>query len=127
MRIFGQNYVSCWFHMGAEFVRSRGANLAFVSTNSVCQGSQVPLLWPGVLRHDVEIGFAHQSFLWTNRARGNAGVTCVIISLRPVSTKPKQLFAGDIKKYVRELSPYLTATRTVYASPATVRLDSPPL
>ena len=35
-------------------------------------GEQVALLWPNILSDEIEIGFAAQSFRWTNNAKGNA-------------------------------------------------------
>jgi hypothetical protein len=48
------------------------AKCAFVATNSICQGQQVPLIWPHIFNKNIEIGFAHQSFKWTNNAKGKA-------------------------------------------------------
>ena len=38
------------------------------------------------------MGFAYQSFKWTNNAKGNAGVTVIILSLRNISNELKYLF-----------------------------------
>src|SRR5487761_401845 len=73
------DYVGCWFVLAAEYCRRSNAVAALVATNSVCQGRQLPQLWPEVLRNDVEIVFAHHSFKWSNSATRNAGVMCVII------------------------------------------------
>jgi hypothetical protein len=78
-----------------------------VSTNSICQGELVALLWPLILAQNVEIGFAHQSFKWKNNASHNAGVTCAIIGLRPVTNEPKYIFADDLVRNVKHISPYL--------------------
>ena len=100
------DYVSCWFLKGAQYVRNRRASTAFVATNSVCQGEQVGYLWPRILT-DLEIGFAHQAFKWTNNARNNAGVTCVIVGLRNPAQQPKVLFRHRAKRIVSNISPYL--------------------
>ena len=35
---------------------------AFVTTNSICQGEQVALMWPIIFNKNQEISFARQSF-----------------------------------------------------------------
>ena len=81
--------------------------VGFVSTNSICQGEQVALLWPQVFRLGIEIGFACQSFKWRNNAAANAGVTCVVVGIRPQSNSKKMIFSGDLVRLVKHISPYL--------------------
>ena len=76
-----QDYISCWFFKAAQYI-SDTSMFAFVTTNSLCQGGQVEILWPKIFDLGVEIGFAHKSFKWTNNAKGNAGVICSIIGIR---------------------------------------------
>ena len=52
-----------------------------MSTNSICQGEQVTILWSELLSENIEIAFAYNSFKWNNNAKHNAGVTCIIIAL----------------------------------------------
>ena len=100
------DYVCCWFLKGAAYIVNNNASLAFVSTNSITQGEQVSYLWTRLLAQ-VEITFAHKAFKWTNSAKGNAGVTCVIIGLSKKSSKDKQLFLGHTVRTVKNISPYL--------------------
>lgn len=67
----------------------------------------MPLIWPHILSKDIEIGFAHQSFKWTNNAKGNAGVTVIIVALRNASNAPKYLFTNNFMKIVKNINPYL--------------------
>lgn len=105
------DYVAAWYYKGSRYVAGSGATMAFVSTNSVCQGSQVAALWPLILAMGVHISFAHTSFRWTNKAKGNAGVTVAVVGL--TATKPKRclLYDGSSVRTVSEISPYLTASR----------------
>ena len=82
------DYIACWFVKATKYIALGTAQFAFVSTNSISQGTQVAIIWPHILK-SLEIGFAHQSFKWTNNARGNAGVICVIIGVRNFSKKNK--------------------------------------
>ncbi|MER1959811.1 class I SAM-dependent DNA methyltransferase, partial [Proteus vulgaris] len=72
------DYISCWFIKGSQYIKSTKGSLAFVSTNSLSQGEQVSLLWPLIYQNNVDIHFAHKAFKWTNSAKSNAGVTCII-------------------------------------------------
>lgn len=108
------DYVSIWFFKGAEYILGNNSKLAFVSTNSICQGEQVALLWPKVLNEDIEISFAYRSFKWINNAKANAGVTVVIIGLRNKSTKPKFIFIDKIKKEVKHINAYLIDYVDIY-------------
>ena len=108
------DYVSIWFYKGAKYIEGHNAQLAFVSTNSVCQGLLVSLTWPRILNQYIEIGFAYQSFKWTNNAKGNAGVTVIILGLRNKSTKSKYLFKGNIRKEAKNINAYLFDANDIY-------------
>ena len=85
------DYVTCWYKKAARYIQGTEIEIAFVSTNSICQGEQVPILWPELMnKHNIKINFAHQTFKWSNEARGKAAVYCVIIGF--------SLSDRDIKK-----------------------------
>src|SRR5690554_361534 len=75
------DYVAGWFMKAADYGVHTQAAAAFVSTNSICQGQQVPILWPLIFSTEHEIAFAHTSFKWANLASYNAGVTVVIVGI----------------------------------------------
>jgi hypothetical protein len=107
VRIWGNlDYVTLWFAKAADYAIKTCTPFAFVATNSIVQGVQVPDLWPHLL-DKLEIRFAHRSFKWSNLASRNAGVTCVIIGLGLPSTSTKRLFEGDIVREVKIIGPYL--------------------
>ena len=103
------DYISCWFLLGSKYIKGTKAKLAFVSTNSISQGEQVILLWPHIFSEDVCISFAYKSFKWSNNAKGNAGVTCVIIGLETTEEhKESFLYKGDgTILTLSHISPYL--------------------
>jgi len=102
------DYVGCWFVLAAEYCRKTGAVAALVATNSVCQGRQLPQLWPHVLGVDIEIVFAHRSFKWSNNAAHNAGVTCVIVGIAQRNKRTnKTIFSGDFSHSVSNINAYL--------------------
>ena len=101
--IFGQrtkswkslDYVAGWFMKAADYGTQTNASAAFVSTNSICQGQQVPILWPLVFKTGHEIAFAHTSFKWANLASNKAGVTVVIVGISNHAGKTRRLFTPD--------------------------------
>ena len=101
------DYIAAWFYKGANYIKENNAKCAFVSTNSVCQGDQVALTWSRILSDKIEIDFAYQSFKWINNAKGNAGVTVIILGLRNVSNQPKYLFVNNFRTKVKNINPYL--------------------
>nr|WP_317163901.1 DNA methyltransferase [Flavobacterium phycosphaerae] len=101
------DYIASWFYLGKKYIDGINAKCAFVSTNSICQGEQVALIWPNILSDSIEIDFAHQSFKWTNNAKGNAGVYVIIVGLRNVSNKQKYIYIDNFEKKAENISPYL--------------------
>jgi hypothetical protein len=105
----GLDYIALWFFRGADFLAQMpGARLAFVSTNSIVQGEQVALVWPTLLKAGLQVLFAYESFLWTNQARGRAGVSCVIVGLgQEAETRAKRLYTEASVREVENINPYL--------------------
>ncbi|HQC99485.1 MAG TPA: N-6 DNA methylase, partial [Aquabacterium sp.] len=52
------DYVAGWFMKAADYSKVTNATAAFVSTNSICQGAQVPILWPLIFGAGSQIVFA---------------------------------------------------------------------
>ena len=101
------DYIACWFFLGSQYIRNFNAKIAFVSTNSISQGEQVSMLWPNIFLMGLEIFFAYPSFKWSNNAKRNAGVTCVIIGLSNKIGKKKILFSKQNKEFVDNINAYL--------------------
>ena len=87
------DYVAGWFIKAADYGTKTKSIAAFVSTNSICQGQQVPILWPLIFSTGTEIVFAHTSFKWANLASHNAGVTVVIIGMSSQSKMTRRLYS----------------------------------
>ena len=113
---FGElDYIACWFMIGAKYIKGTRAKYAFVSTNSICQGLQVALLWKRVLKDGLVINFAYKSFKWQNNAKYNAAVICVIVGV--VSEKnivKRQLYEDTKCREVKNISPLLMDGPTVF-------------
>ncbi|MEY4937171.1 MAG: hypothetical protein RIS64_3530, partial [Bacteroidota bacterium] len=102
------DYIACWFLKGARYIKNTASKYAFVSTNSICQGEQVALLWTYLFKLNLEIGFAYTSFKWKNNAKANAGVSVIIVGIRNESKGQKYLFINDIKSNASNINPYLS-------------------
>lgn len=100
------DYIVCWFIKGSEYINANSA-FAFVATNSICQGAQVPMVWPFVLNSTNEIFFAHPEFVWTNNAKNKAGVICSIIGVRKKQNRPKYLFINNTRLECFNINSYL--------------------
>ena len=87
------DYVTGWFMKAADYGNRTNAASAFVTTNSICQGQQVPILWPAIFATGHEISFAHTSFKWANLASHNAGVTVAIVGISNHPSRIRQLFS----------------------------------
>lgn len=102
------DYIGIWFIKGAKYIKDTIAKCAFVSTNSICQGEMVEPLWTPIINLGIIIGFAYTSFKWSNNAKYNAGVTCVIIGLCNEEYKIRHLYNSENVRVVKCISPYLT-------------------
>lgn len=108
------DYVAGWFLKAADYCRHGSAAAAFVSTNSICQGQQVPILWPLVFATGCQISFAHTSFKWANLASHNAGVTVAIIGISSTPPAQRRIFSLDeqgqtVERLCEHINAYLIA------------------
>jgi len=110
------DYVACWLIKGSSFIKNINAQFAFVSTNSICQGEQVALIWPNVLNDTLEIGFVHHPFKWINNAKYNAGVSVIIVGVRNRSNKQKKIFKDNRYSIAQNINPYLTEGYSNYVN-----------
>jgi hypothetical protein len=118
------DYVASWYRKAAEYIQGTDIECAFVSTNSVTQGEQVPILWPILAKQfGIKINFAHRTFKWGNehvRGQGQAAVYCVIIGFGAKSRPVKKLYsyAGIAGKpseaKVKQINAYLVDAPMVY-------------
>ncbi|NCR01200.1 MAG: class I SAM-dependent DNA methyltransferase [Microcystis aeruginosa L211-101] len=87
------DYVSAWFYKSAQFIQSTKIKVGLVATNSISQGEQSSILWNVLINEfNISIHFAHRTFKWSNEAKGNAAVHCVIIGFASFEANEKYLF-----------------------------------
>ncbi|WP_448519567.1 class I SAM-dependent DNA methyltransferase [Rhodoflexus sp.] len=114
------DYVTGWYIKAAKYIQGTKIKVGFVSTNSIVQGEQVSILWGQMLnKYHIKIHFAHRTFKWSNEAKGNAAVYCVIIGFASYDTNNKRIFEyEDIKGEPHEIkaqniNPYLVDARDI--------------
>lgn len=108
------DYVAGWFMKAVDYGNQTEVTSAFVSTNSICQGQQVPILWPLIFGENYQICFGYTSFKWANLASHNSGVTVVIIGLSIKTSRKHRLFsegrdAQSVQIDVENINAYLVA------------------
>lgn len=128
------DYIAAFFEKGSETLNkyNRG-RLAFVSTNSICQGEQVSILWNHLLKRTF-ISYAYNSFKWSNNAKMNAGVTVIIIGLVARTAKHDEtkrtltrfIYERNTRHRVFNISPYITEGTDLTVGKSKGQLDNLP-
>lgn len=115
------DYVTAWYIKAAKMVQDTKIKVGYVSTNSIVQGLQTSILWRQMLNiYNIKIHFAHRTFKWSNEAKGNAAVYCVIVGFANFDTNNKSIFEyEDIKGEpheikVRNINPYLVDAKDIF-------------
>ena len=115
------DYVTGWYIKAAKYIKGTKIKVAFVSTNSIVQGLQTSILWGQMLnKYNIKIHFAHRTFKWSNEAKGNAAVYCVIVGFANYDNPNKSLFEyEDIKGEAHEIkakniNPYLVDAKDIF-------------
>ncbi|MEZ2298005.1 class I SAM-dependent DNA methyltransferase [Variovorax sp. RCC_210] len=113
------DFVTAWLMKAADYGEQSPSAAAFVTTNSICQGQQVPILWPLIFDTGNRISFAHTSFKWSNLASHNAGVTVAIVGIAlEGSIKNRRIFSEAngqlLESTVQNINPYLVNSRDIF-------------
>jgi hypothetical protein len=106
------DYIAGWFWKASEYIAHEGS-FAFVATNSICQGVQVPIIWPPIFDREQEIVFAHKDFYWSNNASRNANVICIVVGVARRSNRPKYIYRDEQRQAVEGITAYLVAGQNV--------------
>ena len=115
------DYVTGWYIKAAKYIQNTKTKVAFVSTNSIVQGEQTAILWGQMLnKYGIKIHFAHRTFKWSNEAKGNAAVYCIIVGFANFDTNNKSIFeyenikgeAHEIK--IKNINAYLIDASTIF-------------
>jgi len=99
----------------AEYAKRTEIQIAFVSTNSIVQGEQVPILWDIMFNDEnMNINFAYRPFVWNSEAKDKAAVHCVIIGFGYMNIEKKKLFEENRLSYVVKINGYLVNADNVF-------------
>lgn len=109
------DYVAAWYLCSMVYAEEHPVQFAYVSTNSITQGEQVPALWRTFYLRGFEVTFAHRTFAWSSEARGTAHVHCVVVGFAHAGVRPgaralyeyPDITGAPVKETVREINCYL--------------------
>lgn len=110
------DYVCGWYIKACKLIENSEIKVAFVSTNSICQGSSVITFWKHLItKWNININFAYQTFIWNSEAHTTAKVHCVIVGFSLIKGKENILFtSSENYEICPNISPYLTNTETYF-------------
>jgi hypothetical protein len=114
------DYVTGWYIKAAKYIQNTLTRVAFVSTNSIVQGEQTSILWGQMInKYNIKIHFAHRTFRWSNEAKGNAAVYCVIIGFANFDINNKTIYEYETVKgeahevKAKTINPYLVDAKNI--------------
>ena len=100
------DYVSCWYKKASDFMKeNRKIKSALVSTNSICQGDSVAILWKPLFEDGIK---------WDSEASEKAHVHCVIIGFSFDDSPDKKIFDGENKIEAKNINAYLVDAPDVF-------------
>lgn len=109
------DYVCGWYKQALNMIRGTNIFCAFVSTNSITQGEQAPVLWKSIFADGIRIDYAYRTFQWDSEASLKAHVHCVIVGFSTAGRDKKILFDSDKQaQVVDNINPYLVNAPTVF-------------
>lgn len=120
------DYVAAWYYKATKYIVDTHIEVAFVSTNSICQGQQAVTLWKPLFEKGVRIQFAHRSFIWDSEAKVKAHVHCVIVCFSLHDRAKKAIFFNDMVKYVKNINSYLMEAPDIFIESRTTPLCDVP-
>ena len=122
------DYVAGWYAKAAKLIVNTNIRCAFVSTNSICQGQQVGLIWePLINLYQIKFDFAYQTFRWDSEANLNAQVHCVIIGFSHISvTSEKRIYIGNRVNIVHHINGYLAPADDVFIMGSKAQISGMP-
>ena len=121
--VFGKNwknagnldFVACWYKKVADLTVGTNIQSALVSTNSITQGEQVPILWKPLFENGLTFDFAYKTFRWDSESNLKAHVHCVIIGFCYIkNNKKKKLYSNDRMQLVDNINAYLTDANNIF-------------
>ena len=101
------DYVGCWYKKASEYMKNTLSKTALVSTNSICQGEQVAILWKDLFKNGIHINFAYRTFKWNSESPIKAQVHCIIVGFSYINEANKKIFNGSKILKAKNINAYL--------------------
>ncbi len=118
------DYVACWYKKTCDYIKNTNIKAAFVSTNSICQGEQVPILWKYLYeKYMIKIIFAYRTFHWNSESNDKAAVHCVIVGFSTKYDGKYYIYDNGLKKEVDAINGYLINAPMIFLD---ARTNNPP-
>ena len=108
------DFVCAWYAVAARYTKGSDIKAALVSTNSICQGESVAILWKYLFAKSIKIIFAWQTFIWNSEAKDQAHVHCVIVGFSYKDTAEKFIYNSDGQQLVKNINGYLVDAPDVF-------------
>ncbi len=133
VNVFGSNwknvgnldYVCAWYKKAVDLIKDTAIRVAFVSTNSICQGEQVPDLWKPLFELGVHIDFAYRTFRWDSESNQKAHVHCIIVGFSlERNDKPKTIYSEEGYEIAQNINGYLVNANSVFVEKSSKPISS---
>lgn len=109
------DYVACWYFKASKYINDTNISVAFVSSNSICQGEQALTIWEYLFNVEkIYINFAHTTFIWDSEALDKAHVHCVIVGFSKNNSSEKIIFTDNLVKKCCNINHYLTPADNIF-------------
>lgn len=110
---------TAWIAKTAAFLENRNGTFAYVTTNSIAQGTNVPLVFGTLDKHGWRPFFAYQSFAWDDEAKVHC---CIVGFSRDGETQRLWVFDNETQQHnqtplTKGINPYLTDGEYVIVQP----------
>jgi hypothetical protein len=109
------DYASAWIFLAKRYQQAEECTFAFVTTSSLCEGLHVSLLWKHIVSDRNKIVFAQRPFKWSNLAKGNAGVSVVVVGVSNATRRVEpRIFDGSEQIIAHNINAYLVNGSDIY-------------
>lgn len=121
------DYVACWYKLACDYIANTNIKCALVSTNSICQGEQVNVLWSYIVENGCHIDFAYRTFIWDSEANIKAHVHCIIVGFSSSKSIEKRIYTGKNYKKASNINGYLIDAPDVFIDNRKTPISDVPL
>lgn len=119
------DYVSCWYVIASEYIKNTKIKCAFVSTNSICQGEQIEILWQIMNKNNVRIIFAYKTFRWDSEVSLKAHVHCIIVGFDEYNDEiDKYIYENGLINKAKNINAYLVDAPNIFIESRNKPIDN---